>query len=123
MRALALIAFVLMGAAPTPDRLATAKRAAVAAQARADQLAREAQAERDEADRAAADERAAAVRVAAAAAALDAARGQVALIDTRLVRQRAVLGQQQEPAARLLGAVQALARRPAIATVAQPGSV
>ncbi|PAX08123.1 murein hydrolase activator EnvC family protein [Sphingomonas lenta] len=104
-------------------RLADAKREAAAADARAEALARSAQAEKDAAARAAADERALAARVAAAQAELRAAQARVAVVDDLLRAQRARLSEVQAPAARLLAALQSMARRPAIAAVAQPGSV
>jgi len=118
-----LAALILGAAPPTPARLAEAKRAATAAEARAAALGREAAGERRAAARAAADERAARARVAAAAARLDAAATRAQLVDARLRAQRAELGRRQAPAARLLAGLQGLARRPAIAAVAQPGSV
>ena len=122
--ATALLPLLLLGAAaPTPQRLAEAKRAASAAEARAAALTTQARRERSAADRAAADEAAARARVAAAAAQAEAASTRVALVDARLLAQRAELGRRQAPAARLLAGLQLLARRPAIAAVAQPGSV
>lgn len=104
-------------------RLADAKREAAAADARAEALARSAQAEKDAAARAAADERALAARVTAAEAEIRAAQARVAVVDDLLRAQRARLSEVQAPAARLLAALQSMARRPAIAAVAQPGSV
>jgi murein hydrolase activator len=124
MRVVPLVALLTLGAAPpSADRLVAAKQAAAAAERRAAVLAAEAAGARRAAGQAAADERVARARVEAAAAQLDAARARVALVDARLAEQRAELGRQEAPAARLLAALQSLARRPAIATVAQPGSV
>lgn len=116
-------------AARAPDlasqqrRLAAAKREAAVASARAEALARSAAAATDAASRAAAEERALAARVGAAQAELEAARARVAVVDDLLRAQRARLGAAQAPVAGLLAALQSLARRPAIAAVAQPGSV
>lgn len=104
-------------------RLAIAKRDAAIAAARAEELARSAAAATGAAVRAAAEERALAARVAAAQAELETARVRVAVVDDLLRAQRARLGAAQAPVAGLLAALQSLARRPAVATVAQPGSV
>jgi septal ring factor EnvC (AmiA/AmiB activator) len=119
----------LSGAAQVPAlgdqqaRLAAAKRDAAVAAVRADRLAAAAAAERDAAERARADERALAARVTAAEADLVTAQARVAIVDRLLAEQRARLGAAQAPVARLLAALQSLARRPTIVAVAQPGSV
>lgn len=127
-RALPLIALLTLGATPDPlagdrRRLAEAKAAATAASARAADLERAAAAERDAAAKARALEEAVAARVTRAEADLAAARARLAIVDGLLARQRGDLAERQEPAARLLGALETLARRPAIATMAQPGSI
>jgi len=114
---------LLLGAASPEDRLATAKRDAAAAEARAEALTAQAAGERDAADRAAAEERALRARVTAAERGVREAGLRVALVEARLAEQRAALGVAQAPAARLLAGLQSLARRPAVAAVAQPGSV
>ncbi|WP_308814745.1 peptidoglycan DD-metalloendopeptidase family protein [Sphingomonas sp. GV3] len=105
------------------DRLAAAKRDSALAVARARALGRSAAAERNAADRARAQEAALAARVTAAEANLAAAEARRQLVALLLARQRADLAARQAPVARLLAALQALARRPAIVAVAQPGSV
>ena len=126
MRRLApILALALLGAtAPDPRaRLTEAKRAAVAAAARAAQL-----------DRAAAGEAAAAREAALAAAAMTArldgaqadvaaARARVAIVGELIAQQRRRLATEQGPLARLIAALQSLAARPALVAVAQPGSV
>jgi septal ring factor EnvC (AmiA/AmiB activator) len=104
-------------------RLQDAKRAAEAAAARADALRRSADAARDAAVKAAAEERALGAKVAAAEADLETARARVAVVDGLLRAQQARLGVAQAPVARLLAALQSMARRPAAAAVARPGSV
>ena len=104
-------------------RLADARRDAALAARRADALARSAAAEKDAASRAAAEERALSARVKVAEAELETARARVAVVDDLLSAQRARLSVSQAPVAGLLAALQSLARRPAIAAVAQPGSV
>lgn len=123
-------AALLATSAPAQDRLAierqrlaTAKADAVAAARRADALDRKAAAERDAAARARAEEAAIGARVAAAEADIAAAQARVAIVDRLLADQRAALGTQQRPVARLLGALAALARQPAAAAIAQPASV
>ncbi|MBB4154810.1 septal ring factor EnvC (AmiA/AmiB activator) [Sphingomonas jinjuensis] len=104
-------------------RLATARRDAAAATRRAEMLVAAAARERDAAEKARADERALAARVDAAAADLAAAEARSRLIDRLLADRRARLAEQQAPVARLLAAMQAMARRPAVVALAQPGSV
>jgi septal ring factor EnvC (AmiA/AmiB activator) len=110
-------------AADQRARLATAQREASAAAARADMLARRAAGERNAADRARIEEASLAARVTAAAAELAGAKARAALVDQRLAGQRARLGGAQAPVARLLAALQSLARRPTVVAIAQPGSV
>lgn len=104
-------------------RLVDAKAAAALAADRAQATSRAAGSERDAAARARDQEAAVAARVAEAQADLAAARARVALVDRLLARQRARLAAGEAPVARLLGALASLARRPALAGVAQPGSV
>ena len=111
---------------PVPDqrqRLAAAKRDAAIASAKADNLARRAAAERDAADKARVEEAALAARVTAAEATLAAARARQAIVAGLLAEQQRTLGTAQAPVARLLAALTALARRPAVVAIAQPGSV
>ncbi|WP_375421702.1 murein hydrolase activator EnvC family protein [uncultured Sphingomonas sp.] len=110
-------------AADQRARLATAQREASAAAARADMLARRAAGERNAADRARIEEASLAAWVTAAAAELAGAKARAALVDQRLAVQRARLGGAQAPVARLLAALQSLARRPTVVAIAQPGSV
>jgi septal ring factor EnvC (AmiA/AmiB activator) len=110
-------------AADQRARLATAQREASAAAARADTLARRAAGERNAADRARIEEASLAARVTAAAAELAGAKARAALVDQGLAVQRARLGGAQAPVARLLAALQSLARRPTVVAIAQPGSV
>jgi len=123
MRRALPLALMLLGAAPPADRLTSAKREAAEAGARAERLAEQAAGERDAADRAAAEERALRARVVAAEGRVREAALRVALVEARLVEERAALGVAQAPAARLLAGLQSLARRPAVAAVAQPESV
>ncbi len=105
------------------DRLAIAKRDAATAAARAQALTARAASERNAADRARAEEAALAARVTAAEANLAAAQARRSLVAQLLGRQQADFAVRQAPVARLLAALQAMARRPAIAALAQPGSV
>ena len=104
-------------------RLVLAKRDAAIANARAVTLAAAATRERNAADKARREEQAQAARVTAAEANLATASARVALVDRLLADQRAKLGRAQAPVARLLAALESLARRPTIVAVAQPGSV
>lgn len=121
-RALLLL---LLGAA-SPDarvRLADAKRASAEANAQADALTAAAARESNAARRAQAEQRALARRVDAAAATVRAAEARVALVEGQQQAQRARLAETQAPVARLLSALTAIARRPTVAAVAQPGSL
>ncbi|WP_293872583.1 murein hydrolase activator EnvC family protein [Sphingomonas sp. UBA978] len=125
--ALALLALTLPAQGQTPpdqrQRLAAAKRDAAIATRKAADLARRATAERDAADRARAEEAALAARVTAAEATLSAARARQAIVSGLLADQQYALGVAQAPVARLLAALTALARRPTVVAIAQPGSV
>lgn len=105
------------------QRLVAAKRDAVIATARAAKLAAAATEERNAADKARREEQALAARVTAAEANLATASARVTLVERLLTNQRAKLGRAQAPVARLLAALESLARRPTIVAVAQPGSV
>ncbi len=105
------------------QRLVAAKRDAALAAARAAKLAAAATQERNAADKARREEQALAARVTAAEANLATAGARVTLVERLLSDQRAKLGRAQAPVARLLAALQSLARRPTIVAVAQPGSV
>lgn len=95
---------------------ADAKRRAQWLEDRADAIA-------DPARRAQLREAAVAARVTAAEADLAALHVRAAVIERRLATQRALLAAREAPVARLLATLTALARRPAIVTLAQPGSV
>lgn len=116
-------AAVGQGLAGERQRLVAARAAAASAAQRAEALSRAAVGETSAADRAQAEEQAVAARVDAAAADLAAAQARVALVDTLIADQRRRLARQQAPAARLIGALVSLARRPAVASLVQPGSI
>lgn len=105
------------------QRLVAAKQAAAAAQARAARLDAEAGAEQDAAAKARAEEQAVAVRIDKAEADIAAAQSRITLVQAEIDAQRGALAQQQGPVVRLIAALAAFARRPAIAAVAQPGSI
>lgn len=111
------------GAATPQQRLVEARRGARIAAIRAERLAAAASQERDAAERAKAEARAMAARIDATRADIAAARIRLAILEQLLTEQRAALGVVQSPIARLLAALQSLARRPTIVAVAQPGSV
>ncbi len=125
--ALALLSLVIPAQGQTlPDqrqRLAAAKRDAAVATRKAEDLAARASAERNAADKARAEEAALAARVTAAEATLTAAQARQAIVTRLLANQQATLGTAQAPVARLLAALTALARRPTMVAIAQPGSV
>ena len=104
-------------------RLIVAKRDAAAAAVRAARLERAASGERRAAERARADEAVLAARVEASAATVTAAEARATLVAALLTDQRQRLASEQAPASRLLGALASMARRPAVASLVQPGSV
>lgn len=110
-------------AADEQARLAQAKAQSAAAGARASRLEAAAARERDAARQAAAKEAAVAARIERAEADIAAAQARIALIRRQLSEQRAALAGAQGPIARLIAALQSLARRPAVISLAQPGSV
>jgi murein hydrolase activator len=124
---LAAAALLLGAQAPGLDaerrRLAEARAEAAAARGRADALAQAADDAADAAAEARARQRALAARVRAAEAELRAAEARVGVVGRLLDEQRARLASVQTPAARLMAALQAFARRPSVAAVAQPGTV
>ncbi len=125
--ALALLALILPAQSQTlsdqRQRLAAAKRDAAVATRKAGDLAARAAAERNAADKAQAEEAALASRVTAAEANLAAARARQAIVARLIGDQQATLATAQAPVARLLAALTALARRPTMVAIAQPGSV
>lgn len=129
--AAALVAIAATGvlARPQPDpaqqtaRTATeARQAGEVAERRAVELDKAAAAERDGEARARAEQAAAAQRIRAAEAEQAAAEARVALLDRLLARQRTAFAERQRPALELVAALQAMARRPAVLALAQPGS-
>lgn len=111
------------GIAADRDRLAEAKAQSAAAQARADKLEAAAASERDEARKARAQEAAVAARIQHAEADIAAAQARITIIRRLLDQQRARLAEKQGPIVRLMAALQSLARRPAVISLVQPGSV
>ncbi|HEU4962173.1 MAG TPA: peptidoglycan DD-metalloendopeptidase family protein [Sphingomonas sp.] len=105
------------------QRLVTAKQQAEAATARAARLDAAAAAEQDAAGKARAEEQAVAARIDKAEADIAAAETRIALVQERLDEARSALAEQQGPVVRLIAALAAFARRPAVAAVAQPGSI
>ncbi|MFV0623918.1 murein hydrolase activator EnvC family protein [Sphingomonas sp. ac-8] len=131
-RALAALLVLLagtasVGAAPSPldvqrDRLRTAKADAARAAERARALERQAAAASTAADRAAVRRRSMAARIAAAEADYRAAEARVAVVGRLLAERQQELAERRRPIVRLMAALQSLARRPAVAAVAQPGT-
>lgn len=119
------VAGVAAAQAPVDQRtrLVEARAQSAAAAARSARLDRSATAERDRALQARAQEAAVAARVQQAEADIAAGQARIAIIDRLLGDQRARLAAKQGPVARLMGALQGLALRPAIISLVQPGSV
>lgn len=104
-------------------RLREAREDAAEASRRAEALDRQAASAADEARRAAAERGALTARIAASEADLASARARVAILDALREDQRRRLAANQAPIARLIAALQSLARRPAALGIAQPGSL
>jgi len=121
-----LCATSLAPAQPSVDRrtqLARAKADSLAAAARSAALDRRAERERDEAQQALAREAAVSARIEQAEADIVAGQARVSILAGLMAAQRAELQAHQRPVARLLAALQSLARRPAVLSVVQPGSL
>lgn len=105
------------------DQLRAARAVAEAALTRSKRLERQALQASNAAARTRAERAAIEARIDAAEADVDAARARVAIIDALLDEQRDRLASRQAPAARLLAALQSLARRPELLGLVQPGSL
>ncbi len=105
------------------QRLRVAKAQSAAAKQRAQRLENAAATERDEARKARVQEAAVAARIQRAEADIAAAQARITIIRRLLVAQRARLAAKQGPVVRLIGALQSMARRPAVISLVQPGSV
>jgi septal ring factor EnvC (AmiA/AmiB activator) len=126
--AIAAGGIVMSSSAQTPaaeqrQRLIEAKAQSVAAAARSAKLEREAAREKDQAVQARAQEAAVAARIQQAEADIAAGQARIAIINRLLADQRARLATRQGPVTRLMAALQSLARRPALISIVQPGSV
>lgn len=129
-RSTALGLLLLLGAAGQAQSLgeeqaalARAKAQSILAEARAARLEAQARGERDEAEARLAEAAAVAARIQSAEADIDAAETRIRLIARLRAEQRARLAAKQEPAVRLVAALQTLARRPPALALVQPGSV
>lgn len=119
---------VLAASAQTPvseqqQRLVEAKAASQAAAERSARLERAAANEKDQAIQARAQEAAVAAHIQQIEADIAAGQARIAIIDRLLAAQRTRLAVRQGPVTRLMAALQSLARRPAMISVVQPGSV
>ncbi|GAA4768163.1 peptidoglycan DD-metalloendopeptidase family protein [Stakelama sediminis] len=103
-------------------RLSTAKQEAKQARSRSAQLEKAAKAERNEAAKAQAETAAVNARIQATQADIVAARARIAIVRNRLTVQQQRLAREQGPIARLVAALQSMARRPEILSIVQPGS-
>lgn len=110
-------------AAAERRQLIDARQQSAEAEARAARLEDRAEVATNAADAARARAAAIAARIQAAEADITAGEARLALVRRNLDAAQARLAVQQEPLARLTGAMQLLSRRPAIAVLAQPGSV
>jgi septal ring factor EnvC (AmiA/AmiB activator) len=121
----ALVAGAALAQAALPEQaaLATARADAAAARTRAAMLERQSEQARDGAEQARVAQAAVAARLQAAEADLTAAAAQLALADRLRRAQEQRLAVRQQPIARLVGALETMARRPPAAVLAQPGSL
>ena len=103
--------------------LARAKAQSILAEQRAERLESLASQQQDAAAAVRARAAAVATRIQAAEADMSAAEARIALIERMRADQRAALAKRQEPAVRLIAALQTLARRPPALALVQPGSV
>lgn len=104
-------------------QLTEAKRQAIVAEQRSAALEVRAARASNDAARARADQAAVAARIQTAEADIAAARARIRVIETLRARQRARLAEKQAPIARLVAALQMMARRPPALTLVQPGSL
>jgi murein hydrolase activator len=102
--------------------LSLAKAQSKAASVRADALQQKAQAVQSAVEKALARSAAVASRIQSAEADIDAAEARIRLIEQLRGSQRARLAAKQEPAVRLIAALQMMARRPSALAFVQPGS-
>ena len=102
--------------------MSLARAQAVAADARASRLESRAAAARDRGEQALAESATLASRIQATEADMAAAEARIRLIERMRADRRARLAAKQEPAVRLLAALQTLARRPPALALVQPGS-
>ncbi|MEO9131536.1 MAG: metalloendopeptidase, partial [Sphingomonas sp.] len=130
--AIAIVALAASGlfaaSAQTPvseqqQRLVEAKAASRAAAERSASLERAAANEKDQALQARAQEAAVAAHIQQIEADIAAGQARIAIINRLLATQRTRLAVRQGPVTRLMAALQSLARRPAMISIVQPGSV
>ena len=104
-------------------QLTEARRQAVVAEQRSTALEVQAVRASNDAARARAEQAAVAARIQAAEADIAAAHARIRMIETLRARQRARLAERQAPIARLVAALQMMARRPPALALVQPGSL
>lgn len=124
--ALALVASVAVSATNLAEEqraLVSAKAARQAALQRSDALDHQATAEQTLEDRARARTAAIAARIQAAEADVSAANMRINVIETLRRRQRARLAEKQQPAIKLIAALQLMGRHPPALAFVQPGSM
>lgn len=122
----ALAAATALAAQDTPDpraRLVAAQAQANAARARSARLDSQARAALDEAERARAAGAALAARIQATEADIAAAEARLAIVRGLQRQQERRLAAREQPVVQLVAALETMARRPAAATLLQPGSL
>jgi septal ring factor EnvC (AmiA/AmiB activator) len=122
----ALAAATALSAQNSPDpraQLSQAQAQANSARARSTQLEAQARAALDEAERVRAAQAAVAARIQGAEADISAAKARLAIVRALQRQQEQRLAAREQPITRLIAAMETMARRPAAATLLQPGSL
>ena len=122
----ALVTATALAAQDTPDpraQLAAAQAQANGARTRSARLEAQSRAALDEAERARVAQAAIAARIQASEADVAAAEARLVIVRTLQRRQEQRLAAREQPIARLVAALETMARRPVAATLLQPGSL
>lgn len=119
----AATALAAQGAADPRARLAQAQAEAQQARSRSGRMEAASRSAMDEAERARAAQAAVAARIQASEADIAAAEARLAIVRTLQRAQERRLAAREQPIAHLVAALETMARRPAAATLVQPGSL
>lgn len=120
--ALAGHAVLAQSIAEQQDALVAAKQEAARAEARAAALGAQASAASDEVEQTRSEAAHVAARIQAAEADINVAEARIQVVEALRAEQRRRLAEKQEPAVKLIAALQTMARRPPALALVQPGS-